>query len=146
MFLHLPLYYHAIVQPLDLDGAAAAMATMANQVNEGREIEMTVDEVAYGFIRVANEAMCRPIRALTQVRGHLSVTSSRFHRNSSIPILKLIKYVNLGSLDAWVRHLKARFGKLWWCRRAGLCLLTVACCLSLPVSHTHICLMAAACV
>ena len=28
---------------------------------------MTVSEVAMGFIEVANEAMCRPIRALTQV-------------------------------------------------------------------------------
>ena len=28
---------------------------------------MTVEEVAMGFIRVANETMCRPIRALTQV-------------------------------------------------------------------------------
>uniref|UniRef100_A0A3B4ANM3 Uncharacterized protein n=1 Tax=Periophthalmus magnuspinnatus TaxID=409849 RepID=A0A3B4ANM3_9GOBI len=27
-------------------------------------------EVAMGFIRVANEAMCRPIRALTQAKGH----------------------------------------------------------------------------
>jgi hypothetical protein len=31
---------------------------------------MTVEEVAMGFIRVANEAMCRPIRALTQVQFH----------------------------------------------------------------------------
>ena len=30
---------------------------------------MSVEEVAMGFIRVANEAMCRPIRALTQVDG-----------------------------------------------------------------------------
>lgn len=29
--------------------------------------EMSMEEVAMGFIRVANEAMCRPIRALTQV-------------------------------------------------------------------------------
>lgn len=29
---------------------------------------MSVDEVAMGFINVANETMCRPIRALTQVR------------------------------------------------------------------------------
>ena len=28
---------------------------------------MTVEEVAMGFTKVANEAMCRPIRALTQV-------------------------------------------------------------------------------
>ncbi|KAF7661762.1 hypothetical protein LDENG_00253540 [Lucifuga dentata] len=32
--------------------------------------EMSVEEVAMGFIRVANEAMCRPIRALTQAKGH----------------------------------------------------------------------------
>jgi len=28
---------------------------------------MSREEVAMGFLRVANEAMCRPIRALTQV-------------------------------------------------------------------------------
>ncbi|XP_071274326.1 5-oxoprolinase [Agelaius tricolor] len=32
--------------------------------------KFSVEEVALGFIRVANEAMCRPIRALTQARGH----------------------------------------------------------------------------
>lgn len=32
------------------------------------QTQMSVEEVAMGFIRVANEAMCRPIRALTQVR------------------------------------------------------------------------------
>ncbi|RKP40049.1 Hydantoinase B/oxoprolinase-domain-containing protein [Dimargaris cristalligena] len=30
----------------------------------------SVDEVAYGFIKVANEAMSRPIRALTEARGY----------------------------------------------------------------------------
>jgi len=30
---------------------------------------MSEEDVAMGFIRVANEAMCRPIRALTQARG-----------------------------------------------------------------------------
>lgn len=31
---------------------------------------MSLEEVAMGFIRVANEAMCRPIRALTQAKGY----------------------------------------------------------------------------
>lgn len=31
---------------------------------------MTEEEVAMGFINVANEAMCRPIRALTQGKGY----------------------------------------------------------------------------
>ena len=30
---------------------------------------MSIYEVALGFIRVANETMCRPIRQLTQSRG-----------------------------------------------------------------------------
>lgn len=31
---------------------------------------MSIEEVAMGFVRVANEAMCRPIRALTQAKGY----------------------------------------------------------------------------
>lgn len=31
---------------------------------------LTRDEVAMGFIRVANEAMCRPIREISESRGH----------------------------------------------------------------------------
>lgn len=32
---------------------------------------MSLEEVAIGFVKVANEAMCRPIRALTQAKGTL---------------------------------------------------------------------------
>lgn len=39
----------------------------SNSTTEGDQSEMSIEEVAMGFIRVANEAMCRPIRALTQV-------------------------------------------------------------------------------
>jgi len=40
----------------------------------GNHQPMTVEEVAMGFIRVANETMCRPIRALTQVNEDLPNT------------------------------------------------------------------------
>eukprot|EP00842_Homolaphlyctis_polyrhiza_P000184 jgi/Hompol1/1166/HPOL_002658-RA len=33
-------------------------------------VPMTRDEIAYGFIKVANESMCRPIRALTEGKGY----------------------------------------------------------------------------
>ena len=54
-------------EPLDLDGAREAFhkLKMENEEAKGR----TVEELAYGFIQVANEAMCRPIRNLTQMRG-----------------------------------------------------------------------------
>ncbi len=31
---------------------------------------MSEDEVAYGFIKIANETMTRPIRSLTESKGH----------------------------------------------------------------------------
>jgi 5-oxoprolinase (ATP-hydrolysing) len=49
------------------------MAELAAEVNAhaaaAGQPAKSVDEVAMGFLRVANEAMCRPIRALTQMRG-----------------------------------------------------------------------------
>ncbi|KAM3860480.1 5-oxoprolinase-like [Diretmus argenteus] len=41
-----------------------------NSAVPGSKSDMSMEEVAMGFIRVANEAMCRPIRALTQAKGH----------------------------------------------------------------------------
>ncbi|KAI8911035.1 Hydantoinase B/oxoprolinase-domain-containing protein [Gorgonomyces haynaldii] len=37
-----------------------------------KQTEMSLDEIAYGFVQVANESMCRPIRALTQGKGYNS--------------------------------------------------------------------------
>jgi 5-oxoprolinase (ATP-hydrolysing) len=59
--------------PLDAGATAAAFEALTAEVNAGvgaAELRKSADEVAYGFIRVANEAMCRPIRALTNMRGY----------------------------------------------------------------------------
>ena len=53
-------------EPLDVDGARAAFQELILLPEaQGRSIE----ELAYGFLQVANEAMCRPIRNLTQMKG-----------------------------------------------------------------------------
>ncbi|XP_078086332.1 5-oxoprolinase isoform X2 [Mustelus asterias] len=70
-------------QPLWREGTLEGFQKVAEQVNaflrdQSRDGEdkgsgqsqMTVEEVALGFIRVANESMCRPIRTLTQAKGH----------------------------------------------------------------------------
>eukprot|EP00730_Choanoeca_flexa_P007915 TRINITY_DN12412_c0_g2_i1.p1 TRINITY_DN12412_c0_g2~~TRINITY_DN12412_c0_g2_i1.p1 ORF type:complete len:1293 (+),score=305.35 TRINITY_DN12412_c0_g2_i1:21-3899(+) len=63
-------------QPLDESATRQAFEQLTEQVNtflsaqEGEKKRMTVEEVALGFIDVANEAMCRPIRSLTQARGY----------------------------------------------------------------------------
>lgn len=53
-------------EPLDVEGARAAFAELTKLPEAaGRSAE----ELAYGFLQVANETMCRPIRNLTQMKG-----------------------------------------------------------------------------
>jgi 5-oxoprolinase (ATP-hydrolysing) len=53
-------------EALDVEGARAAFVALTKEPEaEGRSAE----ELAYGFLLVANEAMCRPIRNLTQMKG-----------------------------------------------------------------------------
>ena len=40
-----------------------------NAISDGSK-KMTSEEVAYGFLKIANETMARPIRSLTEARGH----------------------------------------------------------------------------
>lgn len=56
--------------PLDSTVVAEKFKVLTAQINADTGRSMTPEEVAYGFIDVANEAMCRPIRALTEARGY----------------------------------------------------------------------------
>lgn len=71
----LPKYFPSIFgptedQPLDRTESITLFESLLTDIQafEGDEKVKSVEDVAMGFIRVANEAMCRPIRALTQVR------------------------------------------------------------------------------
>ncbi|XP_018494081.2 5-oxoprolinase [Galendromus occidentalis] len=74
----LPEYFPKIFgqnenEPLDKKGTMAAMDEIASEVNRslmstGQRI-MSTQEVALGFIKVANETMCRAIRGITQSKG-----------------------------------------------------------------------------
>ena len=68
-------------EPLDVDGTRRAFEQLTAEINTHAATAAaaapaaaparayTVDEVAYGFVRVANEAMARPIRNLTTMKG-----------------------------------------------------------------------------
>ena len=60
-------------QPLDADTTRRAFETLADQINtHSRERglpEMSLEDIALGFIRVANEVMVRPIREISVMRG-----------------------------------------------------------------------------
>ncbi|OON22499.1 hydantoinase/oxoprolinase, partial [Opisthorchis viverrini] len=77
----LPAHFPAIFgpehnAPLDLAAARLAFVQLSNEINAysaARDTsvpKVSVEDVALGFIRVANETMCRPIRSLTQGKGY----------------------------------------------------------------------------
>jgi 5-oxoprolinase (ATP-hydrolysing) len=59
---------------LDEEASAKLFKELVEKINEDVKKdggkEMSLDEVAYGFIKIANETMTRPIRSLTEARGH----------------------------------------------------------------------------
>lgn len=55
---------------LDVEASRKVLQELADQVNRETGKNMTADEVAYGFLTVANEAMTRPIRSITEAKGH----------------------------------------------------------------------------
>lgn len=63
-------------QPLDIQACREEFVNLAKQINLYRKSQdpsakdMTVEEIALGFVNVANETMCRPIRQLTEMKGH----------------------------------------------------------------------------
>jgi len=64
-------------QPLDIDAVRIAFEAEADTINfelglDGKDDskpKLTPEEVALGYVRVANEAMCRPIREITESKG-----------------------------------------------------------------------------
>ena len=62
-------------QGLDKSASEKLFAELAEAINkevagDNEEKKMSADEVAYGFIKIANETMTRPIRSLTEAKGH----------------------------------------------------------------------------
>lgn len=57
-------------EPLDTETTARLFKELTDEINSERNEKMSPEEVAYGFINIANEAMTRPIRALTEARGY----------------------------------------------------------------------------
>ncbi|KAF5350124.1 hypothetical protein D9756_009041 [Leucocoprinus leucothites] len=57
-------------EPLDIEASRVLFEKVAEEINASNEKKLSLDEIVYGFIKVANETMCRPIRALTEARGH----------------------------------------------------------------------------
>lgn len=60
--------------PLDTEIVAEKFKKLTETINKEQnakgQVELTPEQVALGFLQVADESMSRPIRALTEARGH----------------------------------------------------------------------------
>lgn len=57
-------------QPLDYEATAQKFDEITNEINSQTGQSLTPEEVALGFLNVANETMSRPIRNATEARGY----------------------------------------------------------------------------
>eukprot|EP00924_Labyrinthula_sp_SR-Ha-C_P003737 augustus_masked-scaffold_3-processed-gene-3.72-mRNA-1 protein AED:0.12 eAED:0.12 QI:0/0/0/1/1/1/4/0/1258 len=57
-------------EPLDLDGTKKAFEGLTQEVNKLTTSKKSAEEIALGFLNVANESMCRPIREMTSMKGY----------------------------------------------------------------------------
>jgi len=66
------IFGHGENEPLDVEATRSKFEQLTEEINQSQigAAPMTADSVAFGFIKVANEAMCRPIREITSARGH----------------------------------------------------------------------------
>ncbi|OJJ74007.1 hypothetical protein ASPBRDRAFT_41793 [Aspergillus brasiliensis CBS 101740] len=71
----LPEYFPKIFgpnedEPLDVEVTRQKFTELADKINAETGHRKTPEEIALGFIQVANESMAKPIRALTEARGY----------------------------------------------------------------------------
>ncbi|KAL3475522.1 Hydantoinase B/oxoprolinase-domain-containing protein [Aspergillus californicus] len=57
-------------QPLDTEIVKKKFVALTAEINRDTGRSLSPEQVACGFLDVANEAMCRPIRALTEGKGY----------------------------------------------------------------------------
>lgn len=58
-------------ESLDIDITRDLFEVLTKNINTELNTNMNSSEVAFGFLKVANEAMARPIRAITEAKGHV---------------------------------------------------------------------------
>ncbi|KAI1484920.1 Hydantoinase B/oxoprolinase-domain-containing protein [Biscogniauxia mediterranea] len=56
--------------PLDIDASRRLFEVLTAEINQESAVKLTLEQVAAGFLDVANESMCRPIRTLTEAKGY----------------------------------------------------------------------------
>lgn len=56
--------------PLDIDASRKLFEEITKKINQETTVKLSLEEVAAGYLDIANESMCRPIRTLTEAKGY----------------------------------------------------------------------------
>jgi 5-oxoprolinase (ATP-hydrolysing) len=56
--------------PLDIEVVRQKFTELADQIKRDSGASKSAEEIAIGFLQIATEAMCSPIRTLSEARGH----------------------------------------------------------------------------
>ncbi|KAG5366566.1 5-oxoprolinase [Yarrowia sp. B02] len=59
-------------EPLDSEIVKTKFQELTDEINRDQGSDLTPHNVALGFLQVANETMCRPIRSLTEGKGYIT--------------------------------------------------------------------------
>ena len=57
-------------EPLDVEASREAFRELAEEVNHGAVNALSIEEIAYGFLQVANDTMAKPIVEVSIARGY----------------------------------------------------------------------------
>lgn len=57
-------------EPIDPSASERAFAALEKQIKAETTTDLDLDAIVYGYLKIANETMARPIRTLTEAKGH----------------------------------------------------------------------------
>ena len=57
-------------EPIDPTASEKAFKQLEQQIKSETNTDLDLDAIVYGYLKIANETMARPIRTLTEAKGH----------------------------------------------------------------------------
>ncbi|KAK6820492.1 hydantoinase b oxoprolinase [Apiospora arundinis] len=91
-------------QPLDRDVVVKKFEDITAEFNQQTSQKLTAEEVALGFLNVANEAMSRPIRNITEARGFAPERHNLTGREEDIDSQVVVAALRIRHFPAELQH------------------------------------------
>ncbi|KAF7262042.1 hypothetical protein EG68_00635 [Paragonimus skrjabini miyazakii] len=113
----LPAYFPALFgpehnAPLNTRAARHSFEQLATEINtytagqhSGDRVSLSIEEVALGFVRVANETMCRPIRSYAGILSAYGMALADVVREQQLPCQLCYKPENFAAIDNLITQL-----------------------------------------